>query len=231
MLHVARYISHITATLLPPSPSLSPLGVRSSASPPLRFPPPPPRRKTSEMSKFYHILPATTDRSSSPIIKSRPSPDTTVAINLRFFEEESKSQAEREYDAQYGANQAPSACDVHSRFTQKKRRKVRSAIVSRRKSALYEKKLEEELEMRDSVNERLKNRLNDYNTQLIDIRNKIQLLEKELDSSHSPLPSFRCIQKHAHSMSVSPTKCLRLPGIHSQNLPSQISFSAAAPSL
>lgn len=84
MLHVARYISHITATLLPPSPSLSPLGVRSSASPPLRFPPPRrgERRPRCQSSITFFRPPRTvphrpSSRAGRP--PTRPSPSTCAS--------------------------------------------------------------------------------------------------------------------------------------------------------
>lgn len=116
------------------------------------------------------------------------SPDTTVQISLRQFEKDAKSQAEREYDAEKGPLASEEdAVDIRERKIRKKNRKVRSAIVSRRKSSIYERKLEEELRMRDNVNADLKGRLSVYNDVLHDIRAKISAMESTLESSR-PTP-------------------------------------------
>lgn len=204
------------------------------------------------MSKYYHILPAI-ERSSSPLRKAEPSADTTVAINLRFFEDESKNQAEREYDDHYGRLPDPpdGGGDCKQRVIHKKRRKVRSAIVSRRKSALYEKKLEEELEFRDRVNERLKKKIAEMRDELHSIQGRIDRMEGEKHElktpssrqavngdaprtaspsrttslpSAPPLPSVQCITRRTSTLPVS-KQSLRLPSIHEPKESSQVTLS------
>ncbi|CAN8076204.1 unnamed protein product [Agarophyton chilense] len=108
-------------------------------------------------------------------------------INLRSFEEESKTQAEREYDDTYGPLQdlPDSSSDPKKRSLLKKRRKVRSAIVSRRKSALYEKKLEDELHLRTKVNDQLRDKLQNYSVTLAGIQQKINILQNNVPTRFS----------------------------------------------
>lgn len=113
------------------------------------------------------------------------SPDTTVAITLRHFEKESKSQAEREYDAEHGPLPAPlpdddPSIDPRVRAIHKKRRKVRSAIVSRRKTAVYLDKLEHELQSRDHVNAALAKRLAVYHEVIADMKSKIGSMQRTI---------------------------------------------------
>lgn len=121
------------------------------------------------------------------------SPQTTVAINLRQFEKDSKAQAEREYDAVHGPLPEPPAdddlsIDAGTRLIQKKKRKVRSAIVSRRKSAIYVEKLEAELEMRDNVNADLETRLGVFRDVLRETSSRISALQDAMQVSGSNAP-------------------------------------------
>lgn len=157
------------------------------------------------------------------MITPQYAPDTTVAIFLRQFEKDSKTQAETEYDAEHGPLPELPEDDDHNlsvdkkeRNIQKKKRKVRSAIVSRRKSAIYEKKLEEELRVRDNINTELKTRLSVYHDVLRDVRAKIHALQRHFDSSSVPVPKrIRTTQhqhqhhqhqhQHQHQTSIHPT--------------------------
>lgn len=135
-------------------------------------------------SSFDHMLPPT-ERMPYTIITPQYSPHTTVAISLRHFEKQSKHQAEQEYDDEHGVLPEPPAeddpsIDIQERSIQKKKRKVRSAIVSRRKNAIYEKTLEQELHHRDHVNRDLKTRLDLFRDVLDNIRMKISALEKNI---------------------------------------------------
>lgn len=110
---------------------------------------------------------------------------TTVAINLRQFEKDSKAQAEREYDDEHGPLPDPPADDdptipVQERVSQKKKRKVRSALVSRRKSAIYVEKLEAELETRDSDNASLAAQLDVCKDVLHKTAQRIEQLEQHM---------------------------------------------------
>eukprot|EP00178_Gracilaria_changii_P000970 TRINITY_DN1131_c0_g3_i1.p1 TRINITY_DN1131_c0_g3~~TRINITY_DN1131_c0_g3_i1.p1 ORF type:complete len:406 (+),score=81.12 TRINITY_DN1131_c0_g3_i1:179-1396(+) len=139
-------------------------------------------------SSFDHMLPPT-ERMPYTIITPQYSPHTTVAISLRHFEKESKQQAEQEYDNEHGLLPDSAADDelcvgIQERTIQKKKRKVRSAIVSRRKNAIYEKKLEEELHHRDQVNADLRNRLTLFHDVLGNIREKISALERSMHGKH-----------------------------------------------
>lgn len=152
-------------------------------------------------------------RSSVNTVMPNYSPETTVAIMLRHFEKESKAQAEREYDGEHGLlPPAPADDDLSvsqkERDIQKKKRKVRSAIVSRRKTAVYLEKLEHELECRDEVNATLAKRLAVYHEVIGDIKNKIETMQRTLQhpiNSNSSLPNTNFdlrfdlpLQQHQH---------------------------------
>lgn len=117
------------------------------------------------------------------------SPETTVAITLRHFEKESKGQAEQEYDTEHGPPAPPlpdddPTIDPKVRAIHKKRRKVRSAIVSRRKTAVYLEKLEAELQSRDQVNASLAKRLAVYHEVIADIKNKIGAMQRTIQTKN-----------------------------------------------
>lgn len=121
------------------------------------------------------------------------SPQTTVQINLRQFEKDSKSRAEREYDEEHGPLPEPPAdddlsVDPATRQIQKKKRKVRSAIVSRRKSAIYVEKLEAELEMRDNINADLETRLGVFRDVLRETSARIQALQQTMEVRNCAVP-------------------------------------------
>lgn len=118
---------------------------------------------------------------------------TTVAINLRQFEKDSKTQAEREYDDEHGSLPDPPADDDptiphQERVSQKKKRKVRSALVSRRKSAIYVEKLEAELDSRDGDNASLAAQLDVCRDVLHKTAQRIEQLELHMAqmSRHEP---------------------------------------------
>lgn len=122
---------------------------------------------------------------------------TAVAINLRQFEKESKAQAEQEYDLDHGPLPDPPADDdptisSSERTNQKKKRKVRSAIVSRRKSHIYVEKLERELELRDADNASLASQLGVCKEVLRRTEQRIYTLRTALEArSTSALPPFK----------------------------------------
>lgn len=116
---------------------------------------------------------------------------TTVAINLRQFEKDSKAQAEREYDAEHGPLPEPPAEDDHTipereRNAQKKKRKVRSAIVSRRKTAIYVEKLEAALDVRDNNNASLASQLGVCREVLRETSSRIEKLKRTLHARQDP---------------------------------------------
>lgn len=120
------------------------------------------------------------------MITPQYSPETTVAITLRHFEKDAKSQAEREYDDENGLLPPPPpeddlTIDPEVRKAHKKRRKVRSAIVSRRKTAVYLEKLEGELEKRDGMNSTLNKNLALYREVIADIQAKIEAMKRSID--------------------------------------------------
>lgn len=128
---------------------------------------------------------------SYSMITPQYSPDTTVAITLRHFEKEAKTQAENEYDDENGILPPPPPEDdptIHpeERKVHKKKRKVRSAIVSRRKTAIYLEKLESELETRDAVNATLAKNLTLYKEVISDVRAKIDAMQRQLDENPAP---------------------------------------------
>lgn len=148
------------------------------------------------------------------MITPQYSPDTTVAITLRHFEKEAKAQAEHEYDAENGELPPPppeddSTIDPELRRAHKKRRKVRSAIVSRRKTAIYAEKVEKELNNRDSVNAMLSKHLSVYKEVIKDIRSKIEFMQRCVDQgklkrrrndSDSLYPSHHVSQSQSHGL-------------------------------
>lgn len=120
------------------------------------------------------------------MITPQYSPETTVAITLRHFEKEAKSQAEGEYDNENGTLPPPPpeddlSIDPEIRKAHKKKRKVRSAIVSRRKTAIYLEKLEVELEDRDSMNTTLNKNLALYRKVIADIESKIKGMQRSVN--------------------------------------------------
>lgn len=130
-------------------------------------------------------IPTSTPSSTIPastIEKSPYSPRTTISMNLRFLDRESKKQAESEYDDEHGADpdyvaspgpEDSSAADQDPAH-QKKRRKVRSAIVSRRKTAIYVEKLEADLNERENENKELREKLNTFKDVMQDIKDAIE---------------------------------------------------------
>eukprot|EP00177_Eucheuma_denticulatum_P007635 GFKZ01013887.1.p1 GENE.GFKZ01013887.1~~GFKZ01013887.1.p1 ORF type:complete len:274 (+),score=24.44 GFKZ01013887.1:86-907(+) len=146
-----------------------------------------------------HIVPSPSPDYSPQLLSPSPftfiSPQynaaTTVAINLRQFERDSKAQAESEYDAEHGPLPEPPAEDDHSipeheRNAQKKKRKVRSAIVSRRKTAIYVEKLEAALEARDNNNASLASQLGVCREVLRETSSRIEKLKRTLHARQDP---------------------------------------------
>lgn len=119
---------------------------------------------------------------------------TTVAISLRQFEREAKAQAESEYDDTNGPMPEPPSADDTSippvvAQRMKRRRKVRSAIVSRRKSVIYLSKLERELDIKDSMNGQMETRLGVFRDVLRDTASRIDSLRQTIASDHAAVPS------------------------------------------
>lgn len=144
------------------------------------------------MSEFNDGGPSSSGGYPYTVLASQYTPATTVAISLRQFEKEAKTQAEREYDADHGPLPEPPADDDTSMPVAdvqrlKKKRKVRSAIVSRRKSAIYLEKLESELELKDSVNAHMETRLGVFKDVLRETSARIDAVQKALsaDPGHS----------------------------------------------
>lgn len=139
------------------------------------------------MSHYPQTLLSHPDRFNYSMITPQYSPDTTIAIIRRQFEKEAKAEAERDYDAKRGPLPPSPAddddsIDIKERTIMKKGRKVRSAIVSRKKTAIYEKKLEKALQQRDNINKELKDALSLSQDVLRGIRGKIQYLQRTLDA-------------------------------------------------
>lgn len=129
-------------------------------------------------------------------ISSQYNAATTVAINLRQFEKDSKAQAEREYDDEHGPLPDPPADEdptipAHERVVQKKKRKVRSALVSRRKSAIYVEKLEAELDLRDGNNANLQSQVAVCRDVLHRTAQRIEQLQQTLHRSRQEPPAKR----------------------------------------
>lgn len=152
---------------------------------------------TSNYTSSHMFPSSTSDRLSYDLITPQYSPDTAIAITLRHFEKQSKQTAEREYDVEHGMLPPPPpdddpTIDPKVRTIHKKKRKVRSAIVSRRKTAIYVQKLEEELDTRDSLNAKLAERLDRYRCSLHVIQSQIDALSNigsqpsRLPPSHNP---------------------------------------------
>lgn len=134
----------------------------------------------------HPIIPTSTPSPTMPSVsapeKSPYSPRTTINMNLRFLDRQSKKQAESEYDDEHGADpdyvaspgpEDSSAADQDPAH-QKKRRKVRSAIVSRRKTAIYVEKLEGDLNERENENKELREKLNAFKEVMQDIKDAIE---------------------------------------------------------
>lgn len=113
-------------------------------------------------------------------------PSTAVAIALSKFDKEAKNIAEAEYDEEHGLlperpDPADCSLDIAEREILKKKRKVRSAIVSRRKSAIYVERVEADLKMRDNINLELRSHIDISREVLRNTTERIQALEEVLE--------------------------------------------------
>lgn len=156
------------------------------------------------MSEFNDGGPSSSAGYPYTNLASQYSPATTVAISLRQFEKDAKSQAEHEYDADHGPLPEPPADDDTSMPALdvqrlKKKRKVRSAIVSRRKSAIYLEKLEAELELKDSVNAHMETRLGVFKDVLRETSARIDALQRAFATEASQnVPKRPRMSPHPH---------------------------------